>query len=162
MKAFSVGLLGAMLLASAQGLVARAATIQFQVFGVRSAEGSVRIDLCTADTFLKDNCPYWGSAPAVPGMTVVVIKDVPAGAYAAQVFHDRNDNHRVDRGFLGIPREDIGFSNDAPLGLQGPRFNRACFWQGDAPQTVTLKLRHFGPQSIETRAEAATKDRPAP
>ena len=153
MSVVRAGLLAMAFAALAGPGQARTAAIEFQVSGVRSAEGSVRIDLCTADTFLKDNCPYWGSAPATPGMTSVVIKDVPPGVYAAQAFHDRNDNHRVDRGLLGIPREDVGFTNNAPLGLKGPSFAKSSFSQGDAPQTLALKLRHFGPNAPEGSAQ---------
>jgi uncharacterized protein (DUF2141 family) len=137
-------LLAVALSATAQPSFAQGASIEFLVSGVRSAEGSVRIDLCTVDTFLKDNCPYWGWARAVEGVTSVTITDVPPGVYAAQAFHDRNDNHRVDRGVLGIPREDVGFSNDAPLGLRGPAFAKAGFAHADGPQTLTLRLHHFG------------------
>jgi uncharacterized protein (DUF2141 family) len=87
-------LIGLALAATTQTGFAQGASVEFLVSGVRSAEGSVRIDLCTADTFLKDTCPYWGSAPAVEGLTSVVIPGVPPGTYAAQAFHDRNDNHR--------------------------------------------------------------------
>ena len=110
---------------------------------VRDATGHVRVDLCTADTFLKAHCPYSGAAVAVQGVTTVIVANVPPGSYAAQVYHDRNDNHTVDRGALGIPLEEIGFSQDAPVGLHGPRFAKAAFVHGDDDQTLSVKLRRF-------------------
>ncbi len=123
---------------------AGAAPVSFAVSGVRTADGSVRVDLCTAATFLKESCPYSGAAPAVVGVTVVTVPDAPPGVYAAQIYHDRNDNHTVDMGPLGIPKEDVGFSNNPPLGLLGPSFARAAFEHLDTAQTVTVKLHHFG------------------
>jgi uncharacterized protein (DUF2141 family) len=149
MKSIRLGLLGAMLAALAPGGFAAASSVQIQVSGVRSSQGSVRIDLCTAETFLKTNCPYRGYAPAVQGTTTVTITDVPPGVYAAQVFHDLNDNHKVDRGLFGIPREDIGFTNNPSLGMHGPSFDKSSFVLGDAPLTLTLNLRHFGPDKLD-------------
>ena len=38
---------------------------------------------------------------------------VPYGEYAVSVVHDENDNGEIDRGFLGIPKEGYGVSNNA-------------------------------------------------
>lgn len=119
-----------------------AATLQVEVREVYGAKGTVHVDICTRDTFLKD-CPISAKAPAQPGTTIVTVPNVPRGRYAVQVFHDVNGNGKVDQGFLGIPKEDVGFSNDAPLGLSGPKFDAAAFdVSGDSQ--IALTLRHFG------------------
>jgi uncharacterized protein (DUF2141 family) len=137
--------LGAMLVAL--GLVAaapsRAALVEIAVTGVAEARGHVRVELCTRDTFLKESCPYQGAAPATPGATLVKISNVPPGEYAVQAFHDESDQGVVHQNLLGIPRERIGFSNDAPLHISGPRFKDAAFSVGDEAKRVTLKLRHL-------------------
>jgi len=122
---------------------AQGASLTFDVTSVRFSGGSIRVDVCTPETFLKAVCEYSSSAPAVAGVTRVEFENVPPGVYAAQVYHDWNDNHRVDRNALGIPKEGLGFSNDAPLGLHGPSFARAAFTHEAAPQTLTVKLHHF-------------------
>ncbi|MHB8284040.1 MAG: DUF2141 domain-containing protein [Caulobacteraceae bacterium] len=117
--------------------------LSFEVSGVRFSSGSVRVDVCTPETFLKAVCAYSSSAPATAGTTTVVLANVPPGVYAAQVYHDWNDNHQVDRKALGIPKEGLGFSNNAALGLHGPSFASAAFTHNDAPQTLSVKLHHF-------------------
>jgi uncharacterized protein (DUF2141 family) len=119
------------------------ATVAVHVENVRSALGHIRVELCTSDTFLTDNCILASAAPAQVGETVVIFNDVPPGVYAVQAFHDENDDHKVNRGAFGIPREDIGFSRDAPLGLSGPKFIKAAFSHEADSQVVTLRLRHF-------------------
>jgi uncharacterized protein (DUF2141 family) len=113
------------------------------VENVRSSEGHVRVELCTQGAFLTDDCAVAGSAPARRGETVVALRDVPAGVYAVQVYHDVNDDHKVNRGLFGIPTEDIGFSREAPLGLHGPQFIKAAFNHAADEQVVTVHLRHF-------------------
>ncbi|HEY1926468.1 MAG TPA: DUF2141 domain-containing protein [Caulobacteraceae bacterium] len=115
------------------------------VTGVPSSTGVVRVNVCTLGTFLKGSCPYSGVAPAVQGETTVTVNDVPPGVYAVQLYHDRKDLGHVDRGLFGIPKESIGFSNNAPVGLHGPRFGRAAFIHGGDSQTITVTLRRFGP-----------------
>jgi uncharacterized protein (DUF2141 family) len=122
---------------------AAGAPITVTVWSLRIPGGSVRVDICTRETFLHDNCPYSGSAPAQVGETTVTVADVPPGVYAVQAYHDINDNGRLDQGAFGRPQEGLAFSNDAPLGLHGPNFDRAAITHGEDPQTLRLRLRHF-------------------
>ena len=116
----------------------------FHVSGVRDDHGHVRVDVCTQATFLEKDCPYTGAAPAVKGITTVRVEHVPPGDYAAQVYHDRNDDNRVDRSRpLGIPLEEVGFTNDAPVGLRGPKWARAKVTHEAADQDLSVTLRKF-------------------
>ncbi len=137
--------LGGALLALSLGaaLPSRAALVEIAVTGVAEARGHVRVELCTRDTFLKQSCPYQGVAVATPGATLVKISDVAPGEYAVQAFQDETDQGVVHQNLLGIPREKIGFSNDAPLHLRGPRFKDAAFFVGDEVKRVTLRLSHL-------------------
>jgi uncharacterized protein (DUF2141 family) len=52
-------------------------------------------------------------------------KDLPPGQYAAVVFQDFNGNGKLDKNFLGIPKEPYGFSNDARGSAGPPKFSDA-------------------------------------
>ena len=157
----SFGALGVclMLLSAPTGAAAQNASITLEVLNVRVAIGSVRVDICTKDTFLKVTCPYSGASVAAEGTTTVVVEGVPPGTYAAQVYHDENDNHKVDRGPLGIPKEGIGFSNDAPLGLHGPSFTKASFVHDETPLVMSVRLHHFGHSEKAPDGRLVTPDR---
>lgn len=75
-----------------------------------------------------------GSLPSTLG-------DLPAGDYAILVFHDENGNGELDKNFIGIPREPLGFSNR--YWAKGePTFSGAAFTvteDGDVPVDVKLK-----------------------
>ncbi len=118
-------------------------SVVFQIDHVRDDAGHVRVDVCTEATFLKEACPYSGAASAVKGMTTVTVTGVPPGTYAAQVYHDRNDDHTVNRGRFGIPLEEVGFSNNAPIGLRGPKWVKAAFSHDTADQQLAVKLHRF-------------------
>jgi uncharacterized protein (DUF2141 family) len=131
---------------SAGGLMtpapAGATRIEVAVTGVGEARGHVRVELCTRQTFLTSDCPYAGLAPAVAGSTVVTV-EAPPGEYAVQAFQDDTDQGVIHRNLLGLPRERIGFSNDAPLHVSGPRFKDAAFSVGAEVSRITLRLRRL-------------------
>ena len=136
---------GAFVLATALTMAgaARASLVEIAVTGVAQARGHVRVELCTRTTFLTNACPYQGTALAMRGATLVKISNVPPGEYAAQAFHDESDQGVVHQNALGIPRERIGFSNDAPLRVRGPRFTDAAFAVGGEMRRITLKVKHL-------------------
>ena len=53
--------------------------------------------------------------------------DLQKGVYAVAVFHDENDNGRLDTNFLGIPIEGSGASNNAQGWMGPPTFDDARF-----------------------------------
>ncbi len=118
-------------------------TLTLQIGNVRNSKGVVHVDICPQNQFLKDDCPYVGDAPARAGVTTVVVHNLPAGRYAAQVFQDENSNHKVDRALFGIPKEGVGFSNDARISLGPPKWADAVFAFNGEAQTIGLKLRYF-------------------
>lgn len=122
-------------------------TLVINVGNVRSAKGTVHVDICPKDKFLKDDCPYSGDAPARLGTTQVLVHNVPAGQYAAQAFLDENGNMKVDRALFGIPKEGVGFSNDARIVFGPPSWNNAVFAFNGSGGTIGFNLRYFlGPK----------------
>ncbi len=132
-------LLAAVLLAPA----ARAATVRVTVTGIRNDHGHVVVAICTRAEFLHPSCAYNARAAAHPGQLTLSITGVPAGTYAAQAFHDENDNGTIDRNFLGLPEEGMGFSHDAPMHFGPPQFDIAAFTLGTADAVLSFKLRYF-------------------
>lgn len=57
----------------------------------------------------------------------VTFKDLPKGMYAISMFHDENDNNKLDTNFLGIPKESYGCSNNAKGFFGPPKWEQAKF-----------------------------------
>ncbi len=131
-----------LLLASSVGAagLASAAAIEVRVQGVTSTKGTVRVAICDKVTFLKD-CPYAASAPAQAGETVVTVNDVPPGTWAVLSFQDENDNGKLDRNALGIPKERYAFSRDARGRFGPPSFEDAAFVLREEKAVSYIKLR---------------------
>ena len=67
-------------------------------------------------------------------------KDLPPGQYAAVAFQDPNGNGKLDKNFLGIPKEPYGFSNGARGSAGPPKFSAAAVTLSpDATTQIELK-----------------------
>lgn len=51
-----------------------------------------------------------------------IFKNLSDGKYAVKVFHDENNNEKLDRGLLGIPVERWGVSNNPKRAFGPPKF----------------------------------------
>lgn len=69
---------------------------------------------------------------------VLTFDDLPDGNYAITVVHDEDGNEDLSTNFLGIPKEGIGTSNDAPARFGPPKWKDAMF---EVKNGQTLKMK---------------------
>ncbi|WP_040786395.1 DUF2141 domain-containing protein [Massilia niastensis] len=119
---------------------ASAASIEVRVAPVAGGKGTVNVAVCDKERFLKQ-CLYTASAPAQEGETVIVIEDVPAGAWAVLAYQDENGNKQLDRNVLGIPKEKYGFSREARGRFGPPHFAEAALVVREGLMVVPVRLR---------------------
>lgn len=115
-----------------------AATVEVRVSGV-TAKGKVNVAVCDRERFLKQ-CVYSASAPAQAGETVVTLKDIPSGTWAVLAYQDENENRELDRNFIGIPKENYGFSRNPVSRFGPPSFEDAAIELREGANPVAIKL----------------------
>lgn len=78
--------------------------------------------------------------PAAKGEVKACVSVPKAGSYALAVFHDRNDNMKFDKTWIGLPAEPYGTSNNPRFEMRAPRLDEAIFDVNGplTPMTVTL------------------------
>jgi len=117
-----------------------------------AAEISVRIDnppesgrvalalFNSANTFGDLRDPFKVVIHYLDGRDEYIIDDIEPSEYALLVYFDENDNGRIDKNFIGIPNEPLGFSNRyRPKGP--PSYKRAAFQlQRDDSLTFDVEL----------------------
>ncbi len=127
----------------AAALAQAAGSITFEVSNVRNARGHVLVAVCPQGKFLKEDCAYNGTASARAGTVTVVVPNVPPGDYAAQAFHDENNNENVDQNFIGIPKEGVAFSRDARMSFGPPKWSSAHFIHQGAPSVMRIRMNYM-------------------
>lgn len=65
--------------------------------------------------------------PAHEGTVTLEIPNLPAGDYAISIAHDVNQNHKLDRNWLGEPKEQWGISNNPHAVIKTPSYSTARF-----------------------------------
>jgi uncharacterized protein (DUF2141 family) len=75
----------------------------------------------------------------VSGNKVIVEFDLPPGEYAVSTYHDLNRNEKLDRYFIGKPKEPYGFSNNVkPFGP--PSYKDCKFNLTSSPKLISISL----------------------
>ena len=74
------------------------------------------------------------------GAAVAWFDQLEPGRYAITVYHDKNDNRRFDKNWLGMPKEDWGVSNNVRPRLRAPRFTEAVRDLGVGEQLVEIRV----------------------
>jgi uncharacterized protein (DUF2141 family) len=107
-------------LLAADARAADTGTLTVVATGFTSEQGVVLVQLANseADYDSDDEAFRFAEAKAGGGRSSVTFEAVPYGEYAIKIFHDENENRKIDMGWRG-PTERYGFSNDA-RGLFGP------------------------------------------
>ena len=141
--AAAAGLMGLAGLAAAPAL---AAELVIEVRGVRSDAGRVYIAVHApreGEKFPYSDGMFAGvQQRAHAGDLRFVLRDLPAGRYAVNAFHDENGNGDLDANVLGIPTEGYGFANDPPTTFGPPDFEEAAVTVGDAPVTAGMTITY--------------------
>lgn len=88
--------------------------------------GSMLIGLHSEDTFMKGKGLDNIKSAIVDGKVQVTFENLAPGTYAIMVFHDANDNGKMDFDTTGMPLESYGMSNN-PMLYGPPSFTDAKF-----------------------------------
>ena len=103
-------------------------TLSVVVFGAEPEKGQALFALFDSrNKFLK--IPVISKEAPIDdtGGTRFVVPGLAAGIYAVSVVHDEDSNGELNTGFLGIPNERVGFSNNPRNRFGPPSFNKARF-----------------------------------
>ena len=73
----------------------------------------------SSESYMREPLAEAGVRVDPNGAAVVDFGSHPPGLYAIVVYYDKNENGKLDTGMFRIPKEKIGFSNDAK-GRFGP------------------------------------------
>ena len=102
----------------------------------------LRVALCPSEAAYKTEKGCTLRSIKAEGNTVSCAFDSLApGTYAVKVFHDVNENRKLDTNWIGWPKEPYGFSNDAPVNMGPPPFKLAAIEVKDGDQTARVRLR---------------------
>lgn len=102
--------------------------LSVRVQGGEANKGFAMVSLFDSnDNFLKKALQSQTIPIDVNGEARLEFGDLSDGRYAVAVSYDEDGNGKLNTGFLGIPRELVGFSNNARGTWGPPSFEKASF-----------------------------------
>lgn len=108
--------------------------------------GQIEVLLFDSAASFKDlRDPAFSKIVPATGQNQMTLSDVPPGDYALMVHHDENGNGQLDKNFIGIPREPVGFANGySPKGPPGYNRARLTIRETNTPPVQVTLRRPLG------------------
>lgn len=92
--------------------------------GAHAAGGAVRLTVFESEkTFLEQPASKHQAIVNEDGVAVIALADLEAGDYAFAAYYDRNGDGKLNRNFVGAPKEPVAFSNGFKPKLRKPTFS---------------------------------------
>lgn len=115
-------------------------SITVQINNLDNNDGKVFVGIYNSQVSFLDKAFKGTSVKIVDNSCEVTFENIEEGVYAISIFHDVNDNGKLDTNFLGIPKEDYGCSNNATGFMGPPKWEDAKFIlkKESITQTITL------------------------
>jgi len=116
--------------------------IQLEITGIKNNTGFIQVAVFKSDTdFDKD---IFIKVIAVPASSEVQVSipNLEVGKYAIAVYHDENKNQKLDKNFVGIPKEGYGFSNNAVGKLGPPKFSETSFSLDTNLKKLSIRMNY--------------------
>jgi uncharacterized protein (DUF2141 family) len=122
-------------------------TLTIHVTGARNTKGKVRAALFrSAEGFPNDGSrAIQTQAVEIDPRTSsaqIEFKELREGVYAVSVFHDENMNQKLDKNFVGVPKEGYGASNNPKKKMGPPSFKEAKFQLIGTGQSLEINLMY--------------------
>jgi uncharacterized protein (DUF2141 family) len=98
----------------------KSAELQVSIDHIKSDQGVVLAQLFNSEEAYKTAKSLESKMlPAKTGAGELIFKNLEPGNYVVRMYHDENNNQKMDMNAFGMPIEGYGFSNEA-IGNMGP------------------------------------------
>ena len=123
-------------------------TVALRVYNISVPKGCVRIAVFASEADFKaeQNAVFSRTVPLTDRSDIHLRIPLDASRpHAVAVYHDINDNGKLDRNVLGIPKEPYAFSNNPTAKWEAPSFSEISFLPGTQSENAyDLQLLAWG------------------
>ena len=117
------------------------AQLSVEITHLTQSGGTLRVALYKPGAkFGKTTPDFYKNSPVNQSGDQVVSFEVPPGTYAIAVYHDLNDNNKLDRNLIGYPKEPFGFSNNYRPTVAAPDFEDCAFQLPEKGTSISIRL----------------------
>jgi uncharacterized protein (DUF2141 family) len=117
-------------------------TLTVNITGINSIKGNVYVYLYTSEESFPieiSEANSFKKAEVVSNSVTVIFENLKPGIYAVSVYQDIDANGKINKNFLGIPKEPVGVSNNAE-GFMGPPKYKDAKFNLNSNKAIEIKL----------------------
>jgi uncharacterized protein (DUF2141 family) len=106
---------------------AQTSSLTVTITGIKNNTGNLTAEIYNSKgNFIKSS--FKTSTSVIKSNTATVIfSDLPKAEYTVVVYHDENNNGKLDKNFIGMPKEPVACSNNAKGFMGPPKYEDAKF-----------------------------------
>ncbi|MBU45212.1 MAG: hypothetical protein CMN76_18515 [Spirochaetaceae bacterium] len=139
--------LGPAALITSLGGAEKEGTLYVHVHGLRNQDGIAGALLFRSHQGFPDTkaLAYRMAGARIKGTSATIqFSNLPPGNYALSVIHDENENRRMDKNLISLPKEGFGFSNNPATGMSLPQFEQSRFYvDSDKDTHIHINIRYL-------------------
>lgn len=113
-------------------------TLRVKMTGIKKVKGLIGVCLVVKSEEFMGDCKNYKEVKVTAQEMFVSFGSLKPGAYAITIYHDANENGKLDTNFIGLPKERYGFSNN-PSTMFGPPSYKKCLF--DVRENILLEIR---------------------
>jgi uncharacterized protein (DUF2141 family) len=117
------------------------ASLVVEVTNIRSVGGTLRVAVYKPGAkFGKSRPDFYKNITVEQTGSLKVKFEIVPGTYAIALYHDKNDNDKLDKNMVGYPKEPFGFSNNFRPVVSAPDFKDCAFMLREKGTEISIKL----------------------
>lgn len=119
-----------------------------KIKNIRNTKGSLKIALVDKELNIEDEKELKDAVKlddiSVSGKEMVYrFRKIVHGKYSFIVFHDENDNDKLDKDLFDSPLEGFGYSNNPKIKKQKPTFKESVFDFKENDKTIVVEMKYL-------------------
>ena len=121
-------------------------SILIHIENIKNTNGRIAIALYNSEEGFPDKpeMAYALANTSINGTSrAVVIENIPYGTYALSILHDENANDKMDKTWIGKPKEGFGTSNNPKIRLRAPKFEESGFLLDSEGIAIAINMKYL-------------------
>jgi uncharacterized protein (DUF2141 family) len=128
---------------NSQNQITGTVTLNIHITDIQNTKGKkIFVGIFDKKGFPKDHKAIYSAEKAADNNNITLSINLPLGTYAAAVYHDINENGRMDKNMFGIPKEPYGLSNNVVPKFKEPTFEECSFTVRGNGKNISINLIH--------------------
>ena len=117
-----------------------ARNVTISIHNLKVDKGSLQVALYNKEAHFLEQIYLEKTLAITKGEIQATFENLPQGVYAVTVFHDKNNNGKLDTNFLGLLKEPIGASNEIDGRFKEPLWHDAKFLLTRNDRAIKIKF----------------------